>query len=138
MFITQEIAQENKKELLSALDLNFQSVKIILNRNRTEADLIELERLSSMIKMSTREIELKNIMSEICVSLCDTRCDDDYQTKSTASQCKFNNNWTIGMFGSVFVDMEVQGKKMRIHFIKKSESKFGIPFFYVESIGEEY
>jgi len=80
------------------------------------------------------DTDITPMMFDIITELSKTRCDDNYKTKSTAMFSQFNRNWTIGSFGSVFVDIIVKGKKLRVSFFTKAKTGDNQPAFWLESL----
>lgn len=143
MFITKTQAIRNKKELLTALSINKKAVDLLNKETTTTKDFIEAQKLSKKYSFKTDDKDLVNIMFDICVELSKTFCNDNIDTKSTASFSQFNRNWTIGFLGSIFVDLLVSGKKLRVSFITKQMAKnngYEKQFFFVESLerGDSY
>lgn len=137
MFITQQNATENKKQLLNALSINKKGVVLLNKQNPTAFDFRKAKEYSSKVDFKTKEKEIVIMMFDICVALSKTYCNDDVSTKSTALTSQYNGNWTIGSFGSIFVDLIVNDKELRVSFFTKDMAKeygYEKPFFWVESL----
>lgn len=133
-FITQKQFTQSKKELLTNLDWIRKANLAVLKNNTKMADYY-----SKKHTFKTADREIVNMMFDITCELIKTRCDDDITTKSTALCPLFNRNWTIGSFGSIFVDLIVRGKQLRVSFITKSEAVkhgYNTSFFWVESLAD--
>lgn len=137
MFITQQTAKENKKQLLSALNLNKKAVLLLKKPKNTPDDFKKAMAYSSKCDFKTKEKEIVQMMFDICVELSKTYCNDDVSTKSTSLTNQYNGNWTIGSFGSIFVDLIVNGKELRVSFFTKDMAKeygYEKSFFWIESL----
>lgn len=65
----------------------------------------------------------KEFSEEFIHKLCNSTYSDSIE-RGSASVPLYNGNWSIGMFGSVWVDLEVKGVKMRISLTEDKGQKF--------------
>ncbi len=132
LIITKQTAEKNKKELLLNLDYVKKGVLSVLNN-----DLKSAKKYSNLNSLKSVEKHLRPIMFDIIKEISKTYCDENHANKSTALTSKFNRNWTIGSFGSIFVDLIVKNQKLRVSFITKEQAveyNYNKPFFWVETL----
>jgi hypothetical protein len=112
-FITDKKAKQLKKNLLNALKINKKAMDAIKNDNLPSA-IYYSQKLSFRMQ---DDVSTSVVRDYIAPALCKTVCTDNIDNKSTASHTVFKNDWTVGCFGSVFVDLRFDFADYRIHFV---------------------
>ena len=114
-FITDAEAKTLENKLQSLLDHNKKNVNAMM-RN----DIKTLKRLESKLGFCFPDASFKQFAYDIAVALTRTKIKGN-GNRSTAMTNAFDNLWTIGMFGSVFIDIKVKGNAFRVHMMPNND-----------------
>lgn len=127
-FITDTQFSSLRSSLKNALLLNKKAAAAI-EANDLKACLKVDQKVKWLMNDSTFREHMFDISKEVSKTLI-----DGPGSRSTASYAANDNLWTIGTFGSVFVDIIVSGKNFRVHLMNETnyEVKKGVYVFYVE------
>lgn len=129
IFITDEQHKELVKRLTLCLNTNKKSM-IAMKQNNIKK-LLQLEKI---VGFNFTDRSLMPIMINIAEALTRTRINGEGQ-RSTALTQSYDNLWTIGTFGSVFIDLKIKGKSIRVHLTDDQLGKFD-SVFLIENIEE--
>ena len=128
--ITPQIFKSLNKQLQSALNLNKKGVYAIRDNNFQVAKFV-----SDNIKMQFSPSIPKDMCMICAATLLDTKINGKGE-RSTAMFPAYDNLWTVGSFGSVFIDIKIADDKIRVHFLTpENAEKAGFakkPTFYFE------
>ena len=125
LFITDEQALKNKKRLASCLSINKQNCLALRQNN-----IKKLIKFESKLGFNFTDASLRLIVTDIAEALVRTKIDGDGD-RSTAMSQTYNGLWTIGTLGSIFIDLKVKGREIRVHLIEGKGSRFD-NVFYIE------
>ena len=129
LFITDEQAKKNKKRLVECLSINKQMCLAIKQKN-----MEKLIRFENKVGFQFIDKSLNPLVSDIAQALTYTKIDGKGE-RSTALTQAYDRLWTIGSFGSIFIDIKVKGRKVRVHLIDGNNSRFQDVFF-IESLAD--
>jgi hypothetical protein len=116
--------RQTVKILKNALNLNKRGITAVINDDYKLAD-----EMTSKVKISA-EKHLKDYIFHTMYQLASSEIRKDGEGSSTALCPKYNGVWTIGIFGSVFIDIRAKSenngsiKSIRVHFDKEKKSFF--------------
>jgi hypothetical protein len=104
--ITSTEYKSMKKDLIHNLKVMKKAYEATLKGDGKRALFYSSKQEFRTLKSFWEDISMKQ-MQDIIKELSQTFCNEDGKTKSTALFPRFNRNWTIGSFGSIFVDIKV-------------------------------
>lgn len=125
LFITDEQAANNRKRLAQCLSINKQNCLALRQNN-----IKKLIKFESKLGFNFTDASLRPIVTDIAEALVKTKIEGNGD-RSTALSQAYNGLWTIGNLGSIFIDLKVKGREMRVHLIEGKGSRFE-NIFYIE------
>lgn len=113
-FITDQQHRQLKSKLKRLLSINKLNVNAMARNDMQTLKKYEKDLGITM----TRDI--REFGRDVAIALTKTKVDGNGQ-RSTAMTTAYNNLWTIGMFGSVFIDIKVKGESFRVHMMPNND-----------------